>query len=536
MQQPSGVPHEPVVVVTEQIDQLRVALAGEIDLHRRRCRAVVEHLEDPPVAPIVHLVVAVVALIAVIPVDEHHLPIGPDLQRDELRPRVVGEEKVGLAVPHIAGAGGREPVLVEPGAVDVVHEQPAAITIGPRAAEIDAGARVGVAAADGVRAVAVGVVPLPAGPVPVAGDRLDVVERIGIEVLARLPLIPRSLDHVVEVWNDARRLERMPQIVEVHAPRVARAFGKDFEDMPNRMVSPDAGVDSRSVGLGRARPADGGVREHAVTAVEPAIGPPDERIERLVGVLCAPAVEQDRGLGVGDVVAVGVGDEQKIGRCAHPYAAKPNRQTADEVEPLLEDLPGVERVVTVGILEDQDPVVGVFGCDLPRVGIALRNPEPAAVVEAHRDRLADVGLGREEFDGEARRSRHRPGCFQRREAIGHRHPPPRLRILPSRQRHLLPLLHVDEDALLVGDDDVGQAVACRIGGGHLHTDAGIVVDQVRHELRLAGSGPRAAKPIDHRRCRWFGIAAWSVGPVPLAGDDVVEPIAVDVGHVDRVDL
>ena len=202
------------------------------------------------------------------------------------------------------------------------------------------------------------------------------------------------------------------------------------------MVPPDAGVDSRSVGLGRARPADGRVREHAVAAIEPAIGPPDERIERFVSVLCAPAVEQDRRLAVGDVVAVGVGDEKEIGRRAHPHAPKPHRQTTDEVEPLLEDRPGVEDVVTVGVLEDEDPVAGVFVCDLPRVGITLRNPEPAAVVEAHRDRLADVGLGREEFDREAGRSRHRLCRIGRREAIGHRHPSARLGLFHLCQPHL----------------------------------------------------------------------------------------------------
>ena len=293
-----------------------------------------------------------------------------------------------------------------------------------------------MAAADGVGAVAVGIVPLPAGPVPVTGDRLDVVKRIGIEVLSRLPLVPRSLDHVVEVRNHACRLERMAQIVEVHAPRITRALGKDLEDVPHRMVPPDAGVDPGAVGLGRARFADGGTREHAVAAVEPAVGAPDEGVERLVSVLRAPAVEQHRRFAVGHVVAIGVWNKHEVRGCAHPHASEPDRQTADEVEPLLEDLPGVENVVAIGILEDENPVTGILGCDLPRVGIAFRHPETAAVVEAHRDRLADFGLGREQFDREAGGPRHRPRRLQRREAIGHRHPPPRLRLrlLPFRER------------------------------------------------------------------------------------------------------
>ena len=395
-----------------------------------------------------------------------------------------------------------------------------------------------VAAADrvvGALAASAGV-PRAAGPVPVTGDRLDVVKRIGIEVLSRLTLVPRSWNHVVEVRNHAGRLERMAQVVKVHAPRIARALGKDLEDVPHRMVSPDAGVDSRAVGLGRAGFADGGVRKHTVAAVEPAVGTPDEGVERLMGVLRAPAVEQHRRFAVGDVVAIGVGNEHELGGCAHPHASKPDRQTADEVEPLLEDLPGVEHVITVGVLEDEDPVTGILGCDLLRIGVALGHPEAAAVVEAHRDRLADLGFGCEEFDGESGGARHRLGRLLRREAVGHRLPPPRLGLLPSRQWRLLPLLCVDEDSLLVGDDDVGQTVACRIGGGHLHANTGVVVDQVWYELHLAGSRPRATKPIDHRRRRWLGIGFRSVGPVPLASNDVVDAVAVDVGHVDRVDL
>ena len=102
LQEPTGMTHEPVVVMTEQIDQRCVALAAKVDLRRRRCRPIVDHLEDSPIAPIVLVVLRGMALSAVVPVDEHHLPVRPDLQRDELRPRVVGEEKVGLAIPHVA--------------------------------------------------------------------------------------------------------------------------------------------------------------------------------------------------------------------------------------------------------------------------------------------------------------------------------------------------------------------------------------------------------------------------------------------------
>ena len=54
----------------------------------------------------------------------------------------------------------------------------------------------------------------------------------------------------------------------------------------------------------RAGLADVRMREDAVAAVEPAVGSPDERVERLVRVLVAPAVEQHLRLAGGTVVAI----------------------------------------------------------------------------------------------------------------------------------------------------------------------------------------------------------------------------------------
>ena len=58
----------------------------------------------------------------------------------------------------------------------------------------------------------------------VAGDRLDVVERPGVEVLAGLPLVSGPLNDMVEVGDDAGGLEGMPQIVEIDPPGIARPF------------------------------------------------------------------------------------------------------------------------------------------------------------------------------------------------------------------------------------------------------------------------------------------------------------------------
>ena len=79
--------------------------------------------------------------------------------------------------------------------------------VGPAAAQIDHRAGVGVAAAGGVGAVVAGVRRV-ADPMPMDGDGLDVVVGVGIEVLARLPLVAAALNHVIQVRNHAGRAER----------------------------------------------------------------------------------------------------------------------------------------------------------------------------------------------------------------------------------------------------------------------------------------------------------------------------------------
>ena len=98
------------------------------------------------------------------------------------------------------------------------------------------------------------------------------------------------------------------------------------------------------------------MREDAVAAVEPAVGAPDEAVERFVRVFVAPAVEQLLRLAVGLVVAVFVGNEEQVRGGADPDAAEADFQAADEVQAFVEDGPLVERAVEVGVFEDEDAV------------------------------------------------------------------------------------------------------------------------------------------------------------------------------------
>src|SRR5262249_37659236 len=149
--------------------------------------------------------------------------------------------------------------------------------------------------------------------------------------------------------------ERLAVFVEVQAPGIAGAVGEDLEFVPGWMIAPDAGVDRHAILVGRAGLADLGMREDAVTAVEPAIGAPDEGVERLVRVLITPAIEQNLRRAGGLVILHR--HEEKIRRLADPDAAEADFEAADEIQPLHEDGALVELAGPLGVLEDQDAVL-----------------------------------------------------------------------------------------------------------------------------------------------------------------------------------
>src|SRR5690606_5033674 len=70
----------------------------------------------------------------------------------------------------------------------------------------------------------------------------------------------------------------------------------------------------------------------AVDAVEPAVGAPLEVAHDGVGVLDAEASEPNLGIGVGHVVAIGVGIEQEVGRIGHPDASVADGDGGGDVE------------------------------------------------------------------------------------------------------------------------------------------------------------------------------------------------------------
>src|SRR5215210_2272944 len=72
----------------------------------------------------------------------------------------------------------------------------------------------------------------------------------------------------------------------------------------------------------------------------------------------------------------------------------------------------------------------------------------------------------------------------------------------------------------------------------MRADAGAIVDELRHELRAAGSllVTYRAEHVDHRLAPGIGIRIAEMRHVPLAGDQVRDPVAIHVGAGRRMRL
>ena len=119
-------------------------------------------------------------------------------------------------------------------------------------------------------------------------------------------------------------------------------------------------------------------------------------------------------LRVGLAVAVGVLEEEDVGRVGDPDAAVADGDARGDVQPLGEDGELVGLAVAVGVFEDLDAVPARPG-GLRGILEALGDPDPAPLVERHRDRVDDVRLAGDELDGEALGHRHLLDRLLRRE-------------------------------------------------------------------------------------------------------------------------
>ena len=410
----AGLPDEVLVGVGQgDLDEFRVGerrqVAGAGD------RVAVADAVDAAVGAVPDLLGIIVADLDVGPVADVEGTVWSHALRHRDERGVVAAQEVIAVVAGETTALGQDLIRDETMAVEIAEDEHPTVGFGEIVPVVDCQARVGVTAADGVGAFRdlerIRAMDAAARIVRVVGDCLDVVVGEGIEVLPRLTLVARAGKDVIEVRDHAGRVEELSAGVVIQAPRIARAFGEDLEDVASRVKAPDAGVDLHALVIGRTRLTDDRVREDAVVTVEPAIRTPDEAVERLVRVVETPAVEQHDWLA--RLVVRVLWDEEKFRSRTDPDAAVADFDTGDEIESVLEDCDLRVTAVLLHVFQNQDPIGALPVGTFLWVGHAFHHPEAATFVEAHRDRLDDLGLGGDKRDLEARRERHglhRVGC------------------------------------------------------------------------------------------------------------------------------
>ena len=334
--------------------------------------------EDAAIGAVPDFDVTVVAGLGIDPVGEEEGTIGGEGDGDADGAVVVGKQKVGAVAGDVGRAVEVELFADNAVAVEVVEEGLAAVFGREGVGEVEGESAVGVAAAEVVSGSVAGALPgvvTRSIVVTVVGDFGEFDVGVGVEVLPCLPDVATALDDVEEVGDDTGADEEVTVLVEVETPGVAGTVGIDFEFVPSGVVAPDGGVEGDALIVGSAGFADFGVGEDAVAAVEPAVGTPGEAVEGFVGVLVAPAIEEDGGFGVREVVVVGVGVEEEVGSGADVNAAETDGESTGEVDFVGEDFAGVEGAVGVGVFEDEDAVEAFLAAD--GVGVAFDDPEAA---------------------------------------------------------------------------------------------------------------------------------------------------------------
>ena len=151
-------------------------------------------------------------------------------------------------------------------------------------------------------------------------------------------MINTALNDVEEMGNDTAGGEAVADIVEVKAPRIGQAAGEDFKILGLGMKAPDPGIEIEAVFLFSARLADERVGENSLASVEPTVWSPDETVECFMSVVNPPTIEEDSRFRVGNVVAIGIGNEEQIGRSSKIDAAVPDGDSGGECQFVVEEL------------------------------------------------------------------------------------------------------------------------------------------------------------------------------------------------------
>ena len=216
----------------------------------------------------------------------------------------------------------------------------------------------------------------------VVGARQHVVDALAIGAVGRQRLAPR---------------------VELMTPGVHEALGEHVKLHRLGTEPPDtAAVEA----LHAVRGFQVGVNVDRLVHVQTPLRSPAERVEDVVGVLGAETGEHDLGL-VGLAARLARLEVDQLGAVGDIGAAVARGHAGRDQQAVGEDGGLVGFAVAVGVLKDDDLVVGLLARLDLRVDLAGGDPKPALRVEVHLDRLGEQRVGRVQRDLEALRDDER---------------------------------------------------------------------------------------------------------------------------------
>ena len=322
----------------------------------------------------------------VIPVIHEDRPIRPVLRTQPAIPRIRRDHEIRLLLRPHPRALARQLLAAQLVHVDVVEEKRVAPFLRPLPAEIDH--------RPAVRALLILEI----------RDRLDVLIRELVPMLPRLPLVARALDALPHVRDHARLEKRLPPVIPIHAPLVARALRVQLEFFLHRMPPPHAAIELHPLAVRRTGPAHIRLGKNALRPVQPAVRAPGEIVQRLVRVAVAPAVEHLLRLSGESIRVILAREKKQVRRRTHPYPAMPHGDTRGKGQLVKKHRPLPRLARRVEVLENQNPVLRLAGAG--RVVRVFHHPQPPAIIHRVSHRLHHLRLRRHHLHAEPRRQLH----------------------------------------------------------------------------------------------------------------------------------
>ena len=214
--------------------------------------------------------------------------------------------------------------------------------------------------------------------------------------------------------DDAGADKRVAVTVEINAPGVAGAIGKNLELLRAWMIASDGrgDFDAGRRSFGNLHPR---MSEHPVRHVEPAIRPPRKSVQQFMPIIESETIEQDRAR-IRHIVEIGILQEQKFRRLADIDPAVPEQNPGGQVKAIGKHRDLVSASIAVGILEDFDAISGFGpGRRAERILVKFDDPQPATGIPGHRHWVYHFGFGCEQPGFESVGKRKFLLCFSRRQ-------------------------------------------------------------------------------------------------------------------------